>query len=597
VYIVPRDGNELIQQEILFPSDPDDADVVGAGSGPHDNVLLAGKLHLGEAGDDTSVVRVPAGLRLWTRSVNGHADYALVDRKSRISLLPIPYIELGVTGIDVDNDAVTVKGSKDFHRTEAGSSHNLRQFWAQTQFVFSRAVDNESLWEQAKKTYQPLVAIVDEPEMTKGDLNHELSVVSRERTDISWGEQAGSLYIQNKEKDLLRLVENRPAVKESDLIEKAREAYQNQVLKNNGAPLRQDQITHAAGPLDAYNITQGMAPWAFLAAAGYDSDRLTQDALSVARASRTVNGKVNEYGFPYINCFYSAFNMQGGSIILGLYAGKKSGDMELAQYYRDVARSSNVLDIYGHGQRTYECNSYGPGNSDLLYEGISDFWVRNAALLSNEDLWQHPAVFGRYFDAIDVNADIYDRTLEALPLPPNEYYAPGRANMFRTQTQDHRWDGWLTSPYLGFLEHTKDGGKVGLTEAVYFAKSLVGHWINWPDVNMVFQADIDQRLLLGRYEPEKGPVLPANIHVEAKATGNLVRWDSSPSPNVIGYRIYRADTAGGPITFVNSPYWPAPGRLAERTSYLDARGKPGQVYFVTAVDSQRRESKWFPDEP
>lgn len=596
IYMIPRYGREFTQQEILFPSATDDPDVVGAGSGQGDNVLLAGRLHLGEAEDEEQIVRVPTGLRLLTRSVNGHADTALVNKKSAISLFPVPYVELGVSGMMNQDGAVTVMGCKDFHRTVAGNSHNIRQFWAQTQFVFSHAVDVEDLWEQAKLKFQPLVAIVDEPEMTNDDLNRQFSIISSQFSGISWGAQAGLLYVQRKDKKLQRFLALQPTETENELLEKAHESYRDVLQNNKGIPFRQDQIARSAGPLDAYSITQSMAPWAFLAAAGYDSIRLTQDALTVAQASRIVNGKVNEYGFPYINCFYSAFNMQGGSIILGLYAGKKTRDLDLVQYYRDVARSSNVLDIYGHGQRTYESNVYPPGNSDLLYEGVSDFWLRSAAILANEDLWQHPAIFGRYFDAIDVNTDIYDRTLGPQP-EKYEYEAPGRPNMFRTQTQDHRWDGWLTSPYLGFLEHPEDGGRVGLTDAVYFARSLEGHWINWPDANMIFQADIEQRILLSKYAPESGPPLPANVRVENTSGGNRLRWDASSSPNVIGYRIYRADTIGGPITFVNSPYWPTPGKLAEGTTFLDIQGRQGQVYFVTAVDSQRRESKWFPNEP
>jgi hypothetical protein len=403
------------------------------------------------------------------------------------------------------------------------------------------------------------------------------------------------MYTEDRDADLKRALAASPPLVEGTLVAQAHAAYEKKMADNKGAPLRQDQITSAAGPLDSYGITQSMSPYAFLADAGFGVKELTADALAVSRASRTINGKVNEFGFPFINEFYTAFNMQGGSIILGLYAGAKTGDPVLMQYYRDVARSSAVLDIYGHGQRSYPGNPAPPGNSDMLYECVSDFWVRNAALVSGEDLWQHPAVFGRFLDAIDVNADLYDHPVGGYKKV--EYPASGRANVFRTQNHDHRWGYWIAAPYLGVLAHPEDGGAVGISESIYWARTSQNEYLNWPDATILFLADIDQRLLLRSYTAPKEPALPANVRTEHGADGNTVRWTPSTSADVIGYRVYRSDFVGGPITFVNSPYWPVPGKLATGDRYVDPDGKAGQVYFVTAVDKDLRESRWFPDEP
>jgi len=62
-------------------------------------------------------------------------------------------------------------------------------------------------------------------------------------------------------------------------------------------------------------------------------------------------------------------------------------------------------------------------------------------------------------------------------------------------------------------------------------------------------------------------------------------WAASTSANVTGYNIYRASTAGGPYTKVNSA-------LVAGVSYTDSGIQIGQTYYYVAraVDSNNNES-------
>jgi fibronectin type 3 domain-containing protein len=62
-------------------------------------------------------------------------------------------------------------------------------------------------------------------------------------------------------------------------------------------------------------------------------------------------------------------------------------------------------------------------------------------------------------------------------------------------------------------------------------------------------------------------------------------WNSSSSPSVIGYYMYRSSTTGGPYSRVNGP-------ADQGTTGTDASVQSGQTYFyvVTAVDGNGFES-------
>lgn len=62
-------------------------------------------------------------------------------------------------------------------------------------------------------------------------------------------------------------------------------------------------------------------------------------------------------------------------------------------------------------------------------------------------------------------------------------------------------------------------------------------------------------------------------------------WVASTSPNVVGYKVYRATVSGGPYTLLN------PNPVAALT-YTDTAPQSGQTYYyvVTAVDGSNNAS-------
>jgi len=594
-YHVPRSGSLFIQTERLFPEEWDTTDVVGTST----NTLLTGRLVLGEAAADQRVMPVPAGLRKRTRSIQGHRNAALVNATAGISLFPIPYVQTGMRGIEVAQDGDTLfVGTSDFKRTAGAASEDLRAFWGQVRFVFSQAVTEEALWEVSRAHFQPLTAVVDEPGIAAEDLHVRLKELMKQFPATharSWMQEVGRLYTLDDAAGMKKLLTTAGNRKGEDLpatwLASASKA-RAELTKDGTVTLKEYEKGRASGMLDPWNLTYGSSPMFSLAALGEPAEKLDRICLAIAKAQREFNGRVDAHGFPYIDCFNTAFNMQIGSIQAGLHGARKADDGELLQFYRDCARAASVLDIYGHGHRTYPSLPKGAGSSDFLYQNNCDFFLRATELACNEDLWLHPAAYGRYFDCIDVNADLCHRRVGESKRPPSWY----RANFFRGQCHDHRWESWATAPYLGLLARAADRGSVGLTEACYFAQHEAGHWINWPEITTFFHADLASREGLRRYRPEPAPALPANVQVTAAAGKTVVRWQPLAAP-VLGYRIYRAERMGGPWTLLNSPYTSPPAALVTAAEYTDAEGRPGQVYFVTAVDRKRRESRWFPEEP
>ena len=593
-YHVPRTGSLFTQTERLFPEEYDSTDVVGTSA----NTLLTGRVVLGDSAADQRVVSVPAGLRKLTRSIQGHRNAALVNAKAGLSLFPIPYVQTGVRGIEVAQDGDTLfVGTTDFKRTAGAASEDLRAFWGQVNFVFTKAVTEEALWEVSRRHFQPLTAVVDEPGIASDDLHARLKELMKQfpaTHSRSWMQEVGRLYTLDDAPGMQKLLDG-GARRNEDLPEtwltsanKAKES----LTKGGTIPLKEFEKGRASGLLDPWNLTYGCSPMFSLAALGAPADKLDRICLAIGKAQREFNGRVDAHGFPYVDCFNTAFNMQIGSIQAGIHGARKADDPELLQFYRDCARSASVLDIYGHGHRTYPSLPKGAGVSDFLYQANCDFFLRATELACNEDLWLHPAAYGRYFDCIDVNADQCHRRVGESKRPPSWY----RANFFPGQCHDHRWESWATSPYLGILARASDRGSVGLTEACYFAGHEAGHWVNWPEITTFFHADLAVREGLKRYRPEPAPALPANVQATPQAGKTLVRWQPL-ADKVLGYRVYRADRTGGPWTLLNSPYTKTPAPLVTGSEYTDAEGKPGQVYFVTAVDLKRRESRWFPEEP
>lgn len=589
-YLVPRHGHYFVQTQRLFPEEGDSTDVVGAAG----NDLLAGRLVLG---NDQRVVAAPSGLRRLTRSTQGQTNHALVSPQAGLSILAVPNVQLQRPTVALEGDAVAFRGSGDFRRSAGAGSDDLRAFWGQMRYVLSGALTEEDLWSIGRAHVQPLVAVVEEPGVATDDLHQRLQALMKQfgyTHSRSWMQEAGRLYTLGDGPALQKLLATGPGAEPLDTtkywIDSARKA-RDEITKNGTVPLAEADKGKAAGALDPWNLTYAATPLVALSAQVQPTARLDDIALAIGTAQRQAHGRVDAFGMPYIDCYNTNQNMQLGSVLAGLHGGRKAGHLDLVQFYRDVARNPQGLDLYGHAQRSNRIVP-GPGEgSDFLHENNSDFFLRAAELACNEDLWLHPAVFGRYFDGIDVNADLCHRTVVAGKKPPSWY----RANYWRGQAHDRRWEVWAAAPFLGLLGRGADRGSVGLTEACYYANHLHGQNVNWTEITTLFHADLALRETLARYRPEAGPALPAQVAVDRGGTGNRVHWQAAGG-NILGYRVYRAERLGGPWTLLNSPYAQPSGALVGGTEYTDPAGKPQHVYWVTSVDAQRRESRWFPGE-
>ena len=579
-YRIPARGAVIIQSERLAPEGDITADVVGA----TDHRLLAGRLRLGNGKPETT--QVPAGLRLLTRSTRGQNLDALVDRKAGLALLPVPYVQTGAGPVSVSLDGtVALGGPGSFRRNGDGNSGTLRAFWGEVRFAFAPATDPESLWHLARRQFQPLVAIVDEPDLGPADCRAAMPAIAQRFLEIkywgrAWTQDAALLWLQRKQPAFEKLLERRPGAGEADPL----------------AMLPKWAISDPPGPrdpkdqgrIDPYHLAYGSStiPLYHLIA---PSPRLPAHAKAIGLASRRAFGRVNQAGFPYIDSFATAFNMQLGPLGLGLFGGRGADDPALAGWALDALHAPAITGLYGHGQRAYAGEIDRPAASDFLYQNISDFHGRAIELATGEDLWLHPAALGRYFDAVDVTADLQHRPVAAT----GAFWS--RANLFRGQAHDHRWEGWSCAPFTGMFAHRADRGMVGSTEAAYWLAEQGTRKQNWAELLWFTHA----ALLLGQLDklppPHPAPALPAHLRTRRESGANHLVWDAVP--DVAGYRIYRAEKMGGPWTWLNSPYRETPGALVAETAFDDADGAAGSVYLVTAVDSAGRESRWYTDEP
>lgn len=579
-YIVPRRGTTLLQSQRLFPTDPDDLDSIGTG----ENILLSGKPLLGKTADNT-VFSVPAGLRRLTRLQHAYTNSALVSPQSKASLLVIGEAQNFVRGVQLDPNGNLAVNAIKFNRTAGGNSDTLRAYWGQARYVFSSAVTEEDLWQRSLPAMLPLTAIVDEPQVTREDFLASISTVSKAFWDIkywgrSWAATGAMLHLKPDPAALASTL-NKINQRETDV------AFWLPKPDAKPQPGKKD-----VGRVDPYGITYGAISAGPFARWIAPSDKLDAVNLAIARASRQVNAKTDKNNFPYIDCFATALNMQVGSYTLGIYAGRKTGDLDLARFYLDCARTPSVSGVFGHGQRPYTGNISSPGDTDMLYECLTDFYLRSLEFLCDEDLNLHPAVFGRYFDAIDVNADLYQRNRKE---PGDRVPAWWRANLFRAQSHDHRWEAWDAAPMYGMFAHPSDQGSVGLTEAAYWMKHREGRKVNWSELMPMFLADVNLRHGLKTYRPPTLPPLPANIKVAREGDANMVTWE--PVSNATEYRVYRAARMGGPWLWLNSPYATSPAAPLTATRFSDPAATATDVYFVTAIDKTGRESRWYDQEP
>ena len=639
-YLVPKFGTEFVQMERLYPQEKDSPETVGATA----NALLAARVDLGDAAGDR-IVSVPAGLRPSLTGVFKYSNDALVNDAEKLSLFMVPYVQQGARGITKDAAGqLNFNGSLDFQTRAGSNSGTLRVFWDQARFVLSRNTEVANLEQLSNKSFQNLTAVVDEPWATPQDLDKFARQLNESFWQIKyWGRSLEANlvmnYLSGKEDAVTKMLDKNP---------------------DRGLDLRplipsQEEIDAAfkkgqgAGQLDPYGFTYSKSALALISAYLFPNDRLDKQIAVMAQASRLVNGRVTSGGWPHVRSFANAANMHQGTYMMAIYGGNKTGDHDLAQWARDASQSQNLLATYGHGQRPYSINTGSGDQSDQLYISITDFWLRASELLNNEDFSIHPSVFGRYSEDVDVNADIYQRKITPEGSEPAWY----RATMFRGQSHDHRWGGFGADPFLRVLDNAPDGGTVGITEACYYMQRNVGKPVSWNILMTdVFFPDIMANKGLAGYKPPVRPGLPTQLQVKFGTGGNVLSWTAPGGADAVaGYRIYRADNAGGPWIWLNSPYkdWPAfkapsaadftaakdaaiaddtakataqnvdlkklkdktavwskmpevqvaplPDTLVKATIYTDPAGKVDSVYFVTAQDKAGRESRWFPNEP
>ncbi len=597
-YLVPRHVIGSRNHNGLFPSEADTAEVVGADM----NFLLQGRMLLGQENAQQDIVKVPAGLRKLVRSVHGHTTDALVNTQAGLSLLPVPCVQVAVPGISGGGTEgyLSILGPDTFQRTNGANSGTLRSFWTQVRYVFSKSTTVDDLWQTSLAYRQPLVAIVDEPWLTRDDLQSRFTTMMAEwppHHSRDWKQEIGRLYTLGDTEQFAKRYQRggRKGEESADaLLASAQSAYDK--LTNNGQNKPKEwEKGRASGALDPWHLTYCASCAPMLSALVEPNDLVDRVALAYGLAQREFNGRVDPFGFAYVDCFNSAFNMQIGSMLLGLHAGRRLNDPQLMQFYRDVAHSASVLDIYGHGERTYPSLRVDGGTSDVLYQMTSDSYLRSTEIATGEDLWLHPTVHGRYADMVDVNGDQMQRS----PPDGTGKRAPAwvRANFFRGQCHDHRWEAWATGPFAKLAaRRSPTEPLVGLTDACYYAEHLVGERKNYVEITTYLHADVIGNPALAWPQVPPAPALPTNVLVSPQSGGNQVSWQPVEG-DVIGYRIYRASQVGGPWTFVNSPYLDPAGKLVTKTSYVDAGGAQGDVYLVTAIDTNLRESKWFPEEP
>jgi hypothetical protein len=637
-FVVPKYGSQLIATQLFYPAQKDSSDTVGAKG----NAILAGKFFLGDASTDQEVVSVPAGLQKELRSVFKVANNAIVNSKAGFSLLMIPYVQAGAAGIKVEPDGkVAFRGSPSFSRAKGSNSDTLRVFWGQVRFIFSKATTLEELWALGCQSFQPLTAVVDEPWAVRQDFA-DLAKQARSKYRIkgwnpSFEAKLALGYISKGTAGL------------DEIIESAKVPDLRQVLPTQEAI---DKAAKAGGKgahnVDPYEFTYSLSGLVPFSAFVIPSEKLDQIVEVRGLASRLANGQVSKFGWPYIRSFANAGNMHQGTYLCGLWGGEKTGDRDFVQWCRDAATGQAYRAVYGHGQRPYSINENGGGPSDQLYMSVTDMWLRAMELTCNEDMGIHPSVYGRYFDCIDVNSDIYQRKITETGSEPSWW----RAMMFRGQAHDHRWELFTCDPFVGMLGKASDQGKVGLTEACYYMQGKMNMATYWNSVmtDMFFPVILLTKGLVS-YRPPVLPPLPGNVKTEVSGGKNVVTWDAVPE--VAGYRIYRAKAMGGPWIWVNSPYakmppfkapsaddrkevqaaaavedeakakalgveiakltpeqkskaWQRmpkieepsiPDTLIKETKFEDPSGADGDVYFVTAQNKDGRESSWFPDEP
>ena len=609
-YLIPRHGSMIIATERSFADENDTTDVVGS-TWP---VVLYGKATFGKDQSPAVIKKIPTGLRKLLRYVQNENVEAAVSEKAGFSIVNIPHVASGGGGMyyqaeDPTEEKMAPKQTLQFmgpgslHRAGASNSGTIRSFWFQNRIVFVPSTDSEKLWDTVRANQITLNAVVDEPGITVDDLAAIFKEENKKFYEIKywgkgWDQSAAMDYLAGNEdavKKALGRIAAPPKKGDDSTLEawlpKWAQEQKDKLPPLEGRPKGGDTVAEQVQP---YNLGYGASSRVPFATYWGPNERLDKMCYSIGRASMLANGAVyKDSGMPHIISFSNAYNMQIGSVYFGLFGGKKFNDPWMTMFYRDVTRSNGAAAIYGHGERCYSSDVRNAEASDLLYQAISDLWLRSIELTQNEDLWIHPSAYARFTDAIDVTGDLQHHHPD-----PAKHSSYLRGNFFRTQSHDHRWEGWDAAPFMAMLENPNDELPPGITEAYYFTRNLtLAGGINWSCLNNFFHPMVDLKLARDHYTPPVAPALPQGTKVAADPAGGVtITWQANAG-DVAGYRVYRSELQGRMMTLLNSPYVPERHKLITETRYNDPAGAVDKFYLVTAVDSKGIESRWFVDEP
>jgi hypothetical protein len=485
-----------------------------------------------------------------------------------------------------DADVMTVTAPEGLVRRGRESEESpVRAFWAELNLLPVQRDGDRVQRAALLAAAQPLVGVVEHPGLNVDRAIARIEDNVREIKPVGWVNQTVLKSLAGRKEVFPR----RAWSKEADAVSwrAAAQRAEDRLTNQGTRELREDEKGKAAGSLDPYHITYGatgLARWLW-------SGGMPPPALASLRAQLTAVrgqlGRSDDQGWPYLNVFHRAQNMQMGPMFLAL--ADAGAAPELQRFYRDMVAAPHVQAVLPRGKRPYAGQPQTTaGESDTLYQAVVDFYLRATELSLNESLGFHPVALGRYLDSVDVNADLYH------PFHPRddvESVGLARANFFRTQSHLHRWLGWGPAPFIALLVKPREDGVVpGVTEAWYYADALVGRWKNWPDQSWLYLSTVLPRRAQG-FNPAARPESALPLIVNRKGEGNQVSWTEVPGARE--YRVYRMRVGEAPV-WLNSPYAKraANTRSSHDRQWFDRDGQRGDRYRVHIVDATGRESAW-----
>jgi len=468
--------------------------------------------------------------------------------------------------------------------TSDARTGTVRHYWSEVTLVPAKR--EGAMFDRAAELAagQPLVGVVEHPGVTLSTAIARLKDNVLEMKPVGWVNESLIRSLQGKAEPFPR----RKWGAESDpeyWVAGAKRA-EAKVMGATPRRLQEDEKGRAAGSLDPYHVTYDSTALAYWLMNGslprpvLDSNRARMEAI------RRQIGRVDESGWPYLDVFSRTQNMQMGPPLLAL--ADAGADPAMKQYYRDQLSAPTLGAVMLRGLRPYQGRSQTQASeSDTLYQAVVDFMLRATELATNESFGLQPVAFGRYLDAIDVNADLCH---PAHPRSDDEGGRFAHANFFRTQSHLHRWLAWGPAPFFALLQtppNESDGLFPGATEAWQFANVLFGRWKNWPDQSWLFLSSVLPEKAK-TYAPSPSPPGVSNVRVEHRNDGNHVSWETTAG--IQTFRVYRLRNGVSPF-WIDSPY--RAGKVDGSTNErLDAEGRADDRYVVHAVDQAGRESAW-----